>query len=102
METKLKIGLNNYMEKKRYLGSSVNLFDHNGNCVVGTIPFKSITNLNNSVNLSPSMPKDECIKCIRISEHLTKTIARHHIKYVHIDGYYILHDRDDNMFYFFA
>lgn len=80
-------------------GNCINSFDEDGECIIGTLPFSTVSDLGYADENAEDVSKEIFFHKCNVPRSLAQ-IRR--ARYMEHNGLYILYDEDKDIHYFFA
>lgn len=88
-------------QKKHCVGTCVNSFDEDGNCIVTELPWDDASAFAVADEESKEISKEEFFKEVELSPELLKRLSKHRVKFFVADGVYMIYDENTDIHYFF-
>jgi hypothetical protein len=92
----------NIFEGKHYIGSCVNSFDEDGDCIIDELPFSTVSDLAVAEENAKVINKNAFDETVTVPESIEHLTVGHEISYLVHDEVYMLYDLDSDIHYFFV
>ena len=84
------------------MGSCVNSFDEDGDCVVNDLPWSTVSDLGYADENAVDVGEHAFSTKVEIPSGIMGATAGHDIHYLEHEDVYMLYDSDDDIHYFFV
>lgn len=96
------INLIESINKKNFVGTCVNSFDEDGECIIPELPFNDVNDLAYADENAENISKEEFYRSVNVPESVIKKTSGNEIFYLIFEDVYMLYDGDEDIHYFFV
>lgn len=89
-------------EGYRCVGTCVTSFDDDGTCNVPELPWATKSDFEIADQQAEHLDIEEFYANVHPDPHVEEELDGHEVKYLHVDGVFMLYDDDTYRYYFFA
>ena len=92
----------NLCETKHYVGSCVDSFDEDGDCIIDDLPWSTVSDLGHADENAQDIGSVTFLQNVSLPNEIAADTSGHEIQYLEYDGVYMLYDVDADVHYFFT
>jgi len=90
------------VEMKSFVGTCVNSFDADGDCIVPQLGWANVSDFANAEEYAKEISESTFIALAEMPNELTQELAGHSVKYLVSENVLMAYDDDKDIHYFFA
>ena len=87
--------------KKHFVGTCINEFDEDGDCIDNQLPWQHVSDLAIGEDHKKEITRDDFFQHCEVSDGIKKLLGQHPLEFLIIDGIYTIYDEETDVHYFF-